>query len=541
MSGTPGAVESIGEAIAAKLIGTKYGPPLPPKVEAGRRWRTPGDLARTLNNTTIQTPALDLIDSELVALAEGDHDRLMIFMPPQEGKSERASHYFPEWLLTHDHDLRIAIVSYADEMARRWGADIKLDAETFDGDESTIDLGLTLRADSRAAGRWQIDGGRGGVYCVGIAGSLTGKPVDWLIIDDPLKDLEQAQSARYRERAKRFWQGVAVPRLGPGSKCVVIQTRWHEDDLAGWLMRNEPGRWKIVVIPAVSEADDDLLGRPVGEPMISARGDRNWANIRHDVGEYVWAALYQQRPAPAAGGLFKRKSFRYWQWLPSDSFRHDQLGGMRIALGDKIVYLSECWRFLTVDLAASTKTSADFTVAGVWMITLDGDLVLIDGDSARLEETEHWALVRPLRERWGADVVFVESAMIGTTLVRDATEQGVPVAELKAETDKITRAIPASTRLDTGRMWIPAADTSSLIVRDVVDQCVQFPNAVHDDWVDVISYAARVVIAHWTGAVTREVTGRYQVTDTDRAFQAQTGVDPALPAPTFKELEGRTW
>jgi hypothetical protein len=90
-------------------------------------------------------------------------------------------------------------------------------------------------------------------------------------------------------------------------------------------------------------------------------------------------------------------------------------------------------------------------------------------------------------------------------------------------------------------LWVPAGDTSTLIVRDVIDQCVQFPNAVHDDWVDVISYAARVVIAHWTGAVTSVITARYQVTDTDRAFQAQTGVDPALPAPTFKELEGRTW
>jgi predicted phage terminase large subunit-like protein len=530
----------IGRAMAAKLVGTKYGPPAPAVVKR-RRWPTPGDLAKALDRTTVQTPALELIDKELVELAEGEHDRLMIFMPPQEGKSERASHRFPEWLLTHDHNLRVAIVSYADEMARRWGADIKLDAETFDGDESTVDLGLSLRADSRAAGRWQIDGGKGGVYCVGIGGSLTGKAVDWLIIDDPLKDLEQAQSARYRERAKRFWQGVCIPRLGPGSKCVLIQTRWHEDDLAGWLLRNEPGRWKIVVIPAVSEALDDLLNRPIGEPMISARGKRNWKTIRHDVGEYVWAALYQQRPAPAAGGLFKRKSFRYWQWLPSDPFRHDAMGGMRIALGDKIVYLSECWRFLTVDLAASTKTSADFTVAGVWLITLDGDLVLIDGDSARLEETEHWSLVRPLRERWSADAVFVESAMIGTTLVRDATEQGVPVAELKAETDKITRAIPASTRLDTGRLWLPAADTGTLTVRDVVDQCVQFPNAVHDDWVDVISYAARVVIAHWTGRQVSQPVTPYRVTDTDRAFQSQTGVDPALPPPTFKELEGRTW
>lgn len=539
---TPHALGNIAQVMAERLVGTKYGPAPPKAAPAARRWKTPGDLAKDLDHTTVQTPALDLIDKELMALADGEFDRLMIFMPPQEGKSERASHRYPEWLLTHDHDLRIAIVSYADEMARRWGADIKLDAETFNGQESTIDLGLSLRADSRAAGRWQIEGGRGGVYCVGIAGSLTGKPVDFLIVDDPLKDLEQAQSARYRERAKRFWQGVAIPRLGPGSKCVLIQTRWHEGDLGGWLLQNEPGRWRVVVIPAVCESEaDDLLGRKAGEAMVSARGDRKWELIRRDVGEYVWAALYQQRPAPAAGGLFKRKSFRYWQWLPSDQGRHDNMGGMRIALGDKIIYLAECWRFLTVDLAASTKTSADFTVAGVWMITLTGELVLIDGDSARLEETEHWSLIRPLRERWGADAVFVEAAMIGTTLVRDATAQGVPVAELKAETDKITRAIPASTRLDTGRLWVPAADTSTLNVRDVVDQCVQFPNAVHDDWVDVISYAARVVIAHWTGAVTSHSAERYVITDIDRAFQSQTGVDPALAPPSFKELEGRTW
>jgi hypothetical protein len=318
-----------------------------------RRWATPGDLARALDPTTVQTPALDVIDRELVALADGDLDRLMVFMSPQEGKSVRVSHRFVQWLLVENPDLRVAIVSYADEMARRWGSDIKLDCQTFNGDDDTIDLGLRLRADSRAAGRWQIDGRKGGVYCVGVAGALTGKPVDVLVIDDPLKDLEQAQSAAYRERAWRFWQAVAVPRLGPGSKVALVQTRWHQQDLAGRLLEQDRGRWRVVSIPAVAETAADLLGRRPGEAMVSARGERDWAQIRADVGEYVWAALYQQRPEPAAGMLFKRSGLRHWTKGAAE----------RLLLGDRMLDLRDCWKFVTVDLAASTKTSADYTAA----------------------------------------------------------------------------------------------------------------------------------------------------------------------------------
>jgi predicted phage terminase large subunit-like protein len=466
------------------------------------RWKSPGALAKTLDPGTIETPALQAIDRALVEFETGDCNRLMIWMPPQEGKSVRVSQRYVEWALERNPNLRFGIVSYADEMARRWGSDIKLDLETFNGFDDAIDIGIQLRADSRAAGRWQIQGKSGGVYCVGVAGALTGKAVDRLVIDDPIKDLEQAQSSRYRERAKKFWQAVAVPRLGPMAKCVIIQTRWHEDDLSGWLLRNEPDRWKIVRIPAIAEYPHavygpDPLGREPGTPMISARGSRDWAQIRKDVGEYVWASLYQQRPAPAAGGLFKRASLRYWHKDLPDPNRHDRLGGMRGSLAGRIIYLDECWRFLTVDLAATEKTSADWTAVGVWAISLTGDLILLDGTRARIEETGHWDLVRPLRERWSADVVYVESRMFGTTLVYEAGQNHVPVLELKAETDKITRSLPATARADSGRLWLPGADTSTLVVNDLIDELTQFPNAVHDDYVDVVSYAARVAAAHW--------------------------------------------
>jgi len=482
-----------------------------------RRWATPGDLARALDPSTVQTPALDLIDRELVALADGEVDRLAIFMSPQEGKSSRVSHRFVEWLLVHDPDLRIAIVSYADEMARRWGSDIKLDCQTFDGSDGTIDLGLRLRADSRAAGRWQIDGHRGGVYCVGVAGALTGKAVDVMIIDDPLKDLEQAQSATYRDRAWRFWTAVAVPRLGPGSKVVLVQTRWHQNDLAGRLLEQDPDRWRVVSIPAIAESDDDPLGRRPGEPMVSARGQRDWARIRADVGEYVWAALYQQRPAPADGGLFKRSGLRHWTRGADD----------RILLDARLVDLRYCWRFLTVDLAASTKTSADYTVAAVWAITLDGDLVMLDGIRERLDPAGHWPAVRALRERWSADVVFVESRMFGTTLVYEAGRAGVPVQELHADTDKITRVLPATARADSGRIWFPPVDRFPTWP-DWQDELLAFPNAAHDDVVDVVAYAARVAGAHWLPMESAaSVDARRAVLDDDgpigEAYAAATG------------------
>lgn len=513
--------------IAAHML-KRFEPP-PPAPE--RRWRAPGDLARTLDPSTVDTPALRLIDDELVKLADSDDvDRLIISMPPQEGKSVRVSHRYPEWLLEHNPDLRIAIVSYTDEMARRHGAEIKLDVEQFNGEDNPIDLGLTLRQDSRAAGRWHIKGYKGGIYCTGIGGSLTGKAVDILVIDDPIKNMEQAHSATYRQKIKDFWQAVCIPRMSPNTKVVIIQTRWHEDDLAGWLQVNEPGQWRVINIPAQAESWDDPLGRKPGEYMVSARGDRNWPRIKRNVGSYVWAALYQGAPSPAAGGLFKRAHLRYWSTLPNDRTRHGRMSGARVDLGGRIVYLDDCWRFLTVDLAATTKTSSDWTAVGVWAISPDGDLIMLDGARARIEEIQHWNLVRPLKEKWSADVVYVESSMIKSTLVYDAGKAGILVKELKADTDKVTRAIPATVRMENGRVWLPTVTTMPDVTK-WIDELVSFPNAAHDDCVDVVAYAARVVATEWLSQPDKQSATRSQGNGKSadkiaNAFESATGALP---------------
>lgn len=412
-------------------------------------------------------------------------------------------------MLAHAPDTRIAIVSYSGDIARRWGWLLRQDIETFDGTDGNLDLGLRL-GPRPPAGRFQVEGYRGSVYCVGIAGSLSGRAVDLLVIDDPIKDLEQAQSIRYRERAWLFWQAVAIPRMGPHTRTILIQTRWHEDDLAGRLLESEGtvdkgGRWRVISIPAQCEDPaTDPLGRREGEFMISARGRtvQDWEERRKDVGEYVWASLFQQRPAPAQGGLFKRIWWRHW--TPA--------GERRIYLGGRVADLRDAWRFATIDLAASTRTSADWTVISAWARTLAGDLVLLDRLRAKIGEEQHFTHARSLVERWQLDTLFVEAGQFGTTLVREATQAGVPISPLKAEQDKFSRALPASAWCSGGRVWLPAGASW---LSEWTDEHAGFPNATHDDQVDTLSYAVRVAVTQWVPLINRVQQATVQPSEPD--------------------------
>lgn len=449
-----------------------------------RRWASPLDLACHLDASTVRTPALEAINRELVDLAEGriPGNKLAVFMPPQEGKSTLCSYWHCLWLLADlNADLRIIDVSYSDEMARRWGADVKLAVETHTGDEGTTDLGIRLRADSRAAGRWQVAGRRGGIYCAGVGGSITGKPADYIIVDDPLKNMEEAQSEAYRQRVMRTWQSVLVPRMGPNTRVVWIQTLWHEAEPIQEITGGEnAGDWKIIRIPAIADRPDDPLGRKIGEPLISARGDRDWAKIRRTVGAYVFSALYQQSPTPAEGNLFKRLWWRYWT-------RH----GNQLILGQRAYDLRDCWRFATVDLAASTKASADWTVISAWARTITGELVLLDRVRAHISENQHFTHARPLIERWQLDTLFVEATQHGMTITREAANAGVPITPVTAETDKLSRALPASRWVEGGRVWLPAG---VFWLDEWVNEHAAFPNGAHDDQVDTLAYAVRVAV-----------------------------------------------
>jgi predicted phage terminase large subunit-like protein len=212
---------------------------------------------------------------------------------------------------------------------------------------------------------------------------------------------------------------------------------------------------------------------------------------------YAWRSIYQQDPTAAEGNLFRRPDFRYWRQMPADTSRHGPTEGRRVDCNGRAIYLDDCWRFATIDLAASKKTSADFTVVSAWAIAPDGDLILLDRARARVEETEHFDLARPLISRWVLDCVFVEQSFITATFVIDASNSGVPIQPLKADTDKVTRALPATTRVRGHRAWFPAAADW---LDDWCDELASFPSGTHDDQVDTFSYAARVAAAHWLPA-----------------------------------------
>jgi hypothetical protein len=191
-------------------------------LSAANRWSTPGALARALDPDTRQTRALDLIDAALVDVAEGRCDRLIISMPPQEGKSSRVTTVGALWFLLRKRHWRIAIASYSEGLAVTFGRLIRNYIADHQGRDGTLDLGVRIAADNGAVTDWTLAGNRGGIRSVGIGTGLTGRPVDCLIIDDPIKDREQADSETYRERAKNWWRTVGSTRLAPGAPVILI-------------------------------------------------------------------------------------------------------------------------------------------------------------------------------------------------------------------------------------------------------------------------------------------------------------------------------
>ena len=452
------------------------------------RWPTPGHMAVELSPATRQTPALEAIDRELGRQARGGADRLMVFMAPQEGKSQRVSCWYTLWRLALDPTLRVAIVSYAANKAERWGRWLRRMIRAHP------ELGIRLMADSRAVDRFETTAG-GLVICVGIEGGITGEAADLIVIDDPVRGRAEAESATYRQHAWEWWESNAATRLSAHGQVVLMMTRWSADDLAGRLLQREPGEWRVLRIPAIVEPGIEVRGHdgasaydPSGG-LISVRGREPtyFHDLRAKRSAYVWRSVYAQNPVEAEGNLFRRPDFRYWHRLPRNPARLSApMGGLRVDVGGVPVDLDDCWRFITADLASSKKTSADWTVLAVWAITRDGFLILLDRVRARIEEEAMWELAQPLVRKWQALDVFVERGFIGTTLIVDATRAGVRVQPVDPEKDKVTRALPATYRVKAHAVAFPSGVPW---LDDWCDELAAFPSGDHDDQVDTTSRA----------------------------------------------------
>ena len=388
----------------------------------------------------------------------------MIFMPPRHGKSELASKRFPAWYLGRNPLGQIIAASYATELSEGFGRDVR---NVVDSSAYQNLFGVSLRADSKAAGRWNTD--KGGSYvAAGVGKGITGKGANVLLIDDPVKDREEADSQVIRNKVWDWYTSTAYTRLMPGGAVVLIQTRWHEDDLAGRLLDAQKyggDNWEVLSLKAIDDNNHALW--PDWYPI------EELSKIKRVVGPRDWAALYQQEPAPESGGYFERDWFRYYDEVPKD-----------------IQY------YITSDYAV-TADGGDYTVHLVSGVSAkDDSIYLVDMYRGQVD-TNTWinALIG-LINRYKPMQLGEENGQIikslGPFIDKKMQETGCYCfrQQYSSTKDKATRAQAFRGRASQGKVFIPkGADWLDLFFKEIM----AFPAGKHDDIVDACSLIGRML------------------------------------------------
>lgn len=458
-----------------------------PAPEPERKWATPGDLAEHINPKTIQTPALDLIDEALVDLIETPNSRLIITMPPQEGKSTRVAKDFVAWALHQHPDWRVIGASYGQPLANRNGRAVRRIVE------KNPELGLRVARDNGAVADWSIEGYESsGLYSVGIGGGVTGQNCDLMVIDDPIKSRAEADSEIYRDRVWDWWTDEASARFGAETSVVLVLTRWHHDDLAGRLLAEPDSDWRVLNIPAQADHDPakgetDPLGREPGEFMISARGRtrEQWEQRKRTAGIRTWASLYQGRPTPDTGNLFPRDGWaRYTSllWIVRD----DGTRWIPEASRDPSIELVQSWDFTFKD----TKHS-DYVVGQVWM-RRGPRVFLLDQVRARANFSASCQMMLDLTARWPQAVAkLVEDKANGPAILNSVRAKVGGLIPVEPEGSKYARASAITPFVEAKDVVLPdpIAVDGTAWVSDLTEEAAEFPGAAHDDTVDAMSQA----------------------------------------------------
>ena len=408
-----------------------------------------------------------LIVDKLERIERGEIDRLMIFLPPRHGKSLIASQLFPAWYLGRHPDRSIIASSYGSELATDFGRRVR--NLISDGLFQSIFPGAKLAGDSTAAHRFALSKG-GNYYAVGAGGPITGRGADLLLIDDPIKGREDANSESYRRQLHEWYESVAYTRLQPSGAVVIISTRWHQDDLAGWLLREHPEEnWAVLNLPAIAEEEEGW--RSEGAALWEKKFPlKRLAQIREAVGGATWAALYQQRPAAAEGAIFKRE---WWKTFAPATLP---------ARFEQVV--------ISLDTAFKAGSSNDFSVGLVLGVGEVGYYVL-DIWRDRVEFPALKRQVEMLALKWNPDRVLVEDKASGQSLIQELQSNSrLPIDPIKVDSDKVTRATAITPLVEAGKVFL-LEDADWL--DDFLEEVSSFPAAPHDDMVDAVSQALNYV------------------------------------------------
>ena len=385
------------------------------------------------------------------------------------------SETFPSYFIGKNPDRRVIQACYGDTLAKKFGRANKRKIEEF-GEEI---FGIHMSRDNASVTNWDIAGHRGGMISAGIGGSITGEGADLLIIDDPIKNRAEADSESYREMIWNEWENTLLTRLHAGGSVILILTRWHEDDLAGRLLRKEKediengshvgDTWEVVSLPAIAE-ENDLLGREPGQALWPEGGyDEEWAKQKErDVGSRTWAALYQQRPAPAEGQLLRREWWNFYKEMPP------------LKEFDKII--------LSWDCAFKDTKDSDYVVGQVWG-RIGPKKYLLSQIRRRMDfPSTLQAFMRQVREWPLARAKYVEDKANGPAVMSILRQKIPGLIAVNPEGGKVTRVNAISYTIEAGDVYLPDPSIAPW-VSAFIDECAAFPNGTHDDQVDAMSQA----------------------------------------------------
>jgi len=451
------------------------------KESSGEDWlKSPADTAVHLSQGKWRHAShVDLISDEITEL-EHEPIFLIINVPPRHGKSQLISRWTPVWFLKKWPHKHVILASYQAGFASYWGGEVK---DTIAS--NSHELRLSLSQDTKSKAHWRIRGYGGGMIATGIGGPITGHGGDLIIIDDPIKNQKEAMSVIYRENLKQWYRSTLRTRLQPNGSIIILMTRWHENDLCGWLIKYMKGElegedeisedlphdhWKVINLKAIadpSESEPDPLGRKPGEVLWSEMyDDKALAALKISVGPFWWAAQFQGSPRPEGGGLFKEGWFKYY-----DPKKRDEL---------KLNRFIQFW-----DTAHKENQSNDRSACITFAEGLHGYYILdlwvgrpIFPDLVRQTDIEY--------KKWLPDSVEVEDKASGISLIQQLRrDTKIPIRAIKAVDDKVIRANSVTGIVEAGRVWLPArAPWLSTFLSEVCS----FPAAEHDDITDTFVY-----------------------------------------------------
>jgi predicted phage terminase large subunit-like protein len=415
---------------------------------------------------------LDAIDQA----AAGQLDGLVVSMPPQHGKSELCSKYLPAWYLGIYPDRRVILTSYEADFASTWGRKARDVLERHGGI-----FGVRVSKRSGAVHRWDLDGHDGGMTTAGVGGPITGRGAHLLIIDDPIKNDEEARSATCRQKQWDWWQSVASTRLRPGGLVVVIQTRWHRDDLTGRILLHaiENGqRWRQIKFPAIAE-DKDELGRQPGEALWPEMYPAEKLEmVKASRTNYYWAAMYQQNPQAEASAewpdSFFGPSIWFTEWPHGPACKAvalDPSKGKDAKFGDYSAFV-----LVAVDQAGTMYVDADLDIRDTSIIV----------DTA-LE------IQGRFRPDWFGLETNQFQELLATIILTECKNRQVmiPIYTMENTVKKEVRIRRLTPYLARGNIRFKGGSKGA---RLLVEQLRDFPNGDHDDGPDALEMAIRLIV-----------------------------------------------